>query len=150
MNILKKQRLNYWDRKKRHGQKSQTVADKASRTILCTAFDRERRHDFKPFRNSGVCLKKETECMVDTGYQGIQKLHGSSVLPKKKSKRNPLTGEEKRQNQRIPSVRITVENIIREVKIFRMIAEKYRTRRKSFALGFNLIAAIYNLNLEYK
>jgi hypothetical protein len=88
--------------------------------------------------------------MVNTGYQEIQKLHGNSVLPKKKSKKNPLTGEEKRQNQRISSVRITVENIIREVKIFRIIAEKYRNRRRRFALGFNLIAAIYNLNLEYK
>ncbi|MDR2882664.1 MAG: IS5/IS1182 family transposase, partial [Alistipes sp.] len=39
------------------------------------------------------------------------------------------------------------ENIIREVKIFRIIAEKYRNRRRRFALRFNLIAAIYNLNL---
>jgi len=41
--------------------------------------------------------------------------------------------------------------IIKEVvKIFRIIAEKYRNRRKRFALKFNLIAAIYNLNLNYK
>jgi hypothetical protein len=88
--------------------------------------------------------------MVDTGYQGIQKLQGNSVLPKKKGKKNPLMGEEKRQNQRISSVRITVENIIREVRIFGIIAEKYRNRRRRFALGFNLTDAIYNLNLEYK
>ncbi|MDR2511394.1 MAG: IS5/IS1182 family transposase, partial [Bacteroidales bacterium] len=30
----------------------------------------------------------------------------------------------------------------------RIIAEKYRNRRKRFALRFNLIAAIYNLNLD--
>jgi hypothetical protein len=88
--------------------------------------------------------------MVDTGYQGIQKLHGNSVLPKKKSKRNPLIGEEKRQNQRISSVSTTVENIIREVKLFGIIAERYRNRRRRFALGFNLTDAIYNLNLEYR
>ncbi|MDR2691057.1 MAG: transposase family protein [Dysgonamonadaceae bacterium] len=84
----KKQRLNYWGRKKRHGQKSRTVADKASRKILFTAFDRGRRHDFKLFKNSRVYLKKETKSMVDAGYQGIQKLHGNRVLPKKKSKKN--------------------------------------------------------------
>ena len=50
----------------------------------------------------------------------------------------------------ISSVRITIENIIRDVKIFRIIAEKYRNRRKRFALRFNLIAAIYNLNLGVK
>ncbi|MDR2927315.1 MAG: transposase, partial [Cytophagaceae bacterium] len=65
-------------------------------------------------------------------------------------KRNPLTKEDKKQNRRISSMRITIENIIRDVKIFRMIAEKYRNRRKRFALIFNLIAAIYNLNLSYK
>ena len=62
---------------------------------------------------------------------------------------NPLTKEDRKQNQRISSARITIENIIREVKIFRIIAEKYRNRRKRFALRFNLIAAIYNLNLIY-
>jgi hypothetical protein len=66
------------------------------------------------------------------------------------SKKNPLTGEDKKQNRRISSIRITIENIFREVKIFRFLAEKYRNRRRGFMLRFNLIAAIYNLNLEYK
>jgi hypothetical protein len=88
--------------------------------------------------------------VADTGYQGIQKLHSNSELPKKKSKKNPLIKEDKKQNRRISSIRITIENIIREVKIFRILAEKYRNRRRRFALRFNLIAAIYNLNLEYK
>lgn len=68
-------------------------------------------------------------------------------IPKKRSKKNPLTKEDKRQNRGISSKRVLVENIIREVKIFRIIAEKYRNRRKKFGLRFNLIAAIYNLNL---
>jgi hypothetical protein len=142
--------LNYSGKKKRHTQKTQVIADKTSRKILCTAFDKGRRHDFKLFKDSRVCLNKETKCIVDTGYQGIQKLHSNSEHPKKKSKKNPLTKEDKKQNQRISSVRIIIENIIRDVKIFRIIAEKYRNRRKRFALRFNLIAAIYNLNLNYK
>ncbi|MDR1198857.1 MAG: IS5/IS1182 family transposase, partial [Prevotellaceae bacterium] len=40
--------------------------------------------------------------------------------------------------------------IIRDVKIFRILAEKYRNRRKRFALRFNLIAALYNSNIDYK
>jgi hypothetical protein len=141
--------LNYSGKKKRHTQKTQIVADKTSRKILCTAFDNGRRHDFKLFKDSRVCLKQETKCVVDTGYQGIQKLHANSEHPKKKSKKNPLTKEDKKQNRRISSMRINIENIIRDVKIFRIIAEKYRNRRKRFALRFNLIAAIYNLNLNY-
>ena len=142
--------MSYSGKKKRHTQKTQIVADKESKRILCTAFDKGRRHDFKLFKQSKVYLKKESKCLVDTGYQGIQKIHSNSELPKKKSKKQPLTKEDKKQNQQISSVRITIENIIREVKIFRIIAEKYRNRRKRFALRFNLIAAIYNLNLSYK
>jgi DDE superfamily endonuclease len=84
---------------------------------------------------------------VDTGYQGIAKIHANVEIPKKRSKKNPLTKEDKKQNKNISSRRVLIENIIREVKIFRIVAEKYRNRRKKFGLRFNLIAAMYNLNL---
>jgi hypothetical protein len=77
-------------------------------------------------------------------------LHANSELPVKNSKKKPLTREEKRRNRKKSSERVAVENIIREVKIFRIIAEKYRNRRKRFGLRFNWIAAIYNMNLNYK
>jgi hypothetical protein len=83
-----------------------------------------------------------TKCLIDTGYQGFGKLHANSEHPKKRSKRQPLTKEEKRGNQVISSQRIMIENIIRDVKIFRIFAGKYRNRRKRFSLGFNLIAAL--------
>jgi len=142
--------LNYSGKKKRHTQKTQIIADKLSRKILCTAFDKGRKHDFKLFKDSRVYLKEETICLADTGYQGIQKLHKNSELPKKKTKKRPLTKEDKKRNRRISAIRISIENIIREVKIFRIIAEKYRNRRKRFSLRFNLIKAIYNLNLSSK
>lgn len=85
---------------------------------------------------------------MDTGYQGISKIHSNVVIPKKRSKKNPLTPDDKFRNKAISSERVTVENIIREIKIFRIIAEKYRNRRKKFGLRFNLIAAFYNLNLS--
>jgi hypothetical protein len=40
-----------------------------------------------------------------------------------------------------------VENVIREIKIFKIVADKYRNRRKRFGLRFNLIASIYNYEL---
>lgn len=85
---------------------------------------------------------------VDTGYQGIKKQHINSELPKKRSKRNPLTKEDKIQNQKISSSRVLIENIIRELKIFRIVAEKYRNRRRRFNLRINIIAGIYNLQLK--
>jgi hypothetical protein len=87
---------------------------------------------------------------VDTGYQGIAKIHANVEIPKKRSKKNPLNKEDKQRNRKISSDRVVVENIIREVKIFRIMAEKYRNRRRKFGLRFNLIAAMYNLNLSQK
>jgi len=95
-------------------------------------------------------LKDTTRLLADSGYQGVQKIHANSELPVKSSKNKPLTKDDKRTNRKQSSARVAVENIIRDVKIFRIIAEKYRNRRKRFGLRFNLIAAIYNLNLNYK
>jgi hypothetical protein len=44
-------------------------------------------------------------------------------------------------------MRVVVENIIRTLKIFRILAEKYRNRRKRFGLRLNLIAAMCNFQL---
>ena len=89
----------------------------------------------------------ETEIMVDTGYQGIQKIHAQTQKPQKRSKKKPLTKEEKKINRQISSVRVAVEHVIRKVKVFRIMAERYRNRRKRFALRLNLICAIYNFEL---
>ena len=40
------------------------------------------------------------------------------------------------------------EHIIRSLKIFRILSERYRNRRRRFGLRFNLIAAIYNFELN--
>jgi len=57
---------------------------------------------------------------------------------------HPLTKEQKAANRQLSSERFVVEHVIRSVKIFRILAERYRNRRKRFGLRFNLIAAIYN------
>ncbi len=124
------------------------IAERGSRKIVCTAFACGRRHDFRLFKDSRTALKANTRCQADTGYQGLCKLHANSELPKKRSRKNPLSKEDKRRNQEISSSRCLIENIIRELKIFRILAERYRNRRKRFGLRFNLIAALYNLNLR--
>ena len=85
---------------------------------------------------------------VDSGYQGIKKLHTNSELPLKSTKKNPLTKEQKRENHILSSSRVLVENVIRRLKIFRIIGERYRNRRKKFGLRLNLIAALCNCQLN--
>ena len=87
---------------------------------------------------------------ADTGYTGISKLHKNSVLPKKKSKKNPLSVEDKRNNKKLASQRVSAEHVIGKVKIFKILSDRYRNRRKRFGLRFNLIAGIYNFELKLK
>lgn len=93
-------------------------------------------------------MLKSTKIQADSGYQGIQKRNKNSEIPKKGSKKKPLTLEQKKANQKLSSSRVSIENVIRNLKIFRILAEKYRNRRKRFGLRINLIAAITNLQLD--
>ena len=69
-------------------------------------------------------------------------------MPKKRSKKNPLTKDDKRNNKNLASERVVNENVIGKLKRFKIIADRYRNRRKRFGLRFNLIAAIYNFELQ--
>lgn len=86
--------------------------------------------------------------LTDTGYQGINKLHQNSELPKKKTKKNPLTKADKKKNRELSSERALNENVIGMVKRFKIVTDRYRNRRKRFGLRFNLIAGIYNYELK--
>lgn len=86
--------------------------------------------------------------LADSGYQGLGALHSNSRTPAKKTKLHPLSKDQKARNRALSKERILIENIIRKVKIFRILSERYRNRRKRFGLRFNLIAAIYNLELK--
>ena len=90
----------------------------------------------------------ETAVLTDTGYLGLQKIHANSYLPKKKTKKHPLCSEDKRNNKLLSSNRVLNENVIGILKRFKIIADKYRNRRKRFGLRFNLIAGIYNYELS--
>ena len=121
--------------------------DKKSHKILCTAFSNGKRHDFRLFKESKLHLNPTIKVVVDTGYLGIQKYHLNSFLPKKRSRKVPLTRADKLANQALSSERALNENVIGMLKRFKIIADKYRNRRKRFCLRFNLIAALYNLEL---
>jgi hypothetical protein len=124
------------------------VVDKKTRKIICTAFANGKRHDFRLFEESKTRISEEIQVDTDTGYQGIKKLHANSVLPKKKTKKNPLTVEEKAQNRAISSERVANEHAIGFVKRFRILSERYRNRRKRFGLRFNLIAGICSFDMS--
>jgi hypothetical protein len=94
-----------------------------------------------------VRVHQETRILADSGYQGLQKLHKNTSLPKKRSKKVPLTREEKKGNREQSSIRVRIENVNAALKRFHILAQKYRNRRRRFGLRFTLIAALYNKDL---
>jgi hypothetical protein len=100
------------------------------------------------FKKSKTHVNIDAKIITDSGYLGIKKMHSNSDLPKKRSKKNPLTKEDKKTNQELSRKRVLNENVIGSLKKFAIISDKYRNRRKRFGLRFNLIAAIYNFELD--
>lgn len=90
----------------------------------------------------------EQLCLADKGDQGIAKLHPHSCIPMKKPRKRKLDKAEQQHNRHLAQLRVViVEQSNRKLKIFRILAERYRNRRKRFGLRFNLIAAIINFEL---
>lgn len=125
------------------------MVDKKTTKVICTNFSNGKKHDFRLFKDSKTHIHPETKTITDTGYQGIQKIHKKSELPKKRSKKNPLTKKDKENNRYLSSQRVLNENVIGMLKRFKIIADKYRSRRKRFGLRFNLIAGIYNYEIVF-
>ena len=121
------------------------VIDKKRKKILYVLVGKGREHDFKLFKRSNIEFAELSEVLGDRGYQGLQHFHANSQTPQRKPPKQPLSKAAKRANRELASLRITVEHVIRDLKIFRILKETYRNKRRRFGLRLHLIAAIGNL-----
>jgi transposase len=124
------------------------IANQKTAEIVATAFSYGSKHDFQLFKDDQLEIAEHIRLLADAGYQGLADLHQNCQTPFKKSKYHPLTQKEKQRNRALARKRILIEHIFRKLKVFRILSERYRNRRKRFALRFNLIAALYNLELH--
>lgn len=77
----------------------------------------------------------------------MPKLHSKTTLPQKRSKKNPLSQQDKQTNRHISKERVPAEHVIACLKRFRIMSDRYRNRRKRFGIRVTLIAAAYNRDL---
>ena len=148
-NRKNKQKQWYSRKKKYHTIKSQIVICAKTKIIIAVFVDCGRRHDFEMWKKSiGVRVVKHIKIQADKGYQGIAKLHENSETPKKKTKKCPLTKEEKANNRRIGSERVAIEHTNCRLKRFHILADPYRNRRKRFGLRISLFSGLHNFELS--
>lgn len=140
----KKQKRYYSGKKKRHTIKTEWVINEAGRIVEISKPAPGSMHDLQ-IRKRGKKLPHKSRILADSGYQGYQNDHNNLTIPIKKSKKNPLSKEDKKFNHQLSKKRIRIENKIRELKIFKILSGVYRNRLKCYGLVTNIIAGLVNL-----
>jgi len=139
-----KQKKYYSGKKKRHTLKAEIVMQDNGKILSASRTRPGRTHDFR-IRKEGKPLPGNSEKYVDSGYQGLQKIVNNVTLPFKRRKNKPLVDEQKEHNRKLASIRIRVENKIREIKTFKIMSETYRNFQRKHNLRLNIIAGVVNL-----
>lgn len=69
------------------------------------------------------------EILVDLGFLGIKKNYDGKIkIPDKKSKKSPLTEEQKLKNRSISKIRIKVEHSIGGIKRYQILSNRLRSK----------------------
>jgi hypothetical protein len=140
----RRQTKYYSGKKKRHTLKTEIRITPKGRIVHVSRSFSGSVHDFAVYKD-GPPVHRDTRAFVDSGYQGLDKLHQATELPYKKSKNHKLDKEEKEYNTGLSRLRVRVENILCNIKVFRILSDRYRNKRKGHSLKFNIIAGIVNL-----
>jgi IS5 family transposase len=140
----RKQRCWYSGKKKRHTIKAKIAITEQGRIVGVSKPVPSWVHDLE-IRRRGPPLPKHSHVYADSGYQGLQEDHASIEIPYKKSKKRPLTKEERDYNHALSRFRVRVEHRIARIKSFRILAERYRYPRNRYAVKISTVAGIINL-----
>lgn len=96
------------------------------------------------FRQSDVRLPKKVQLLCDSAYIGIGKEHVMAKLPYKRSKLKDLTKQQQLHNRRLARKRVAIEHVFAQMKVFQILAQKYRSKLERYAQHVRIIAAIIN------
>jgi len=130
----------YSGKKKKHTVKHQVVVSKTGRIKAVGSATTGKTHDKKDYQQKKFIIDPSVAKKGDSGYQGT-----NMEVPFKRTKKQKLTREQKAFNRQHSRERIIVEHVIGKMKIFRILAVRFRNPRKCHTLIFKNIAGIHNL-----
>ena len=102
-------------------------------------------HDFSLLKRSNLKIHTDTIKRVDLGYVGMGDLYKNVIIPHKKPKGGSLTKEQKQENKRFSRARVAIEHVNRKCKIFRIVGEVFRGKKRDFNKIWNAIAGLANI-----
>lgn len=144
----KKQKHYFSGKKRRHTLKTEVRITSDGRITNISKSYKGRTHDFRIHKEANP-IPIGTRVYADSGYQGINKRTRNAKIPIKKSKKRSLSYWQKIYNKIVAKRRIKVENVIAEVKNFRILSHRYRNKRRGYNLKFNIIGGIVNLKNSF-
>lgn len=97
------------------------------------------------YKNGGFQFSEDLNINVDLGFLGIKKLHENVSIPDKASKLKALTEEQKLQNKKKSSKRVSIEHTNRSCKIFKICGCRYRGKHKNHEDTWKIVTALVNL-----
>lgn len=119
----------YSGKKKTHTYKNQIICLPQGKDIIhVIAEEAGRISDINIFRNSLKDFAQNQTFIGDKAYVGESQI----ITPKKKPKNGELTEEEKINNREKSSQRIFVEHLIRIIKIFSVMRERFRLNKSRY------------------
>jgi hypothetical protein len=149
---LKSRDKLYSGKKKSHTRKSIVMCDEKKRILFLTQAKSGRRHDKRLADKNMLAehIPEDVTIWTDTGFQGMQKIHANTIMPKKATKKHPLTPEQRESNRITASIRIVNEHAIGGMKRYRAAADTYRNHIPNMDdLLMRLSAGLWNFHLQY-
>jgi hypothetical protein len=140
----KNQKRYYSGKKKRHTIKTEIRITRKGHIVHVSRSRRGAMHDFALHKEEPP-IPPDSRAFVDSGYQGLDKIHRATELPYKATKTKPLDKEEREYNHALSRYRVIVENIIGDIKTFKILSDRYRNKRKRYGIKFHIISGIVNL-----
>jgi DDE superfamily endonuclease/Helix-turn-helix of DDE superfamily endonuclease len=138
------QKKYYSGKKKRHTLKTEIRTTLKGKITHVSTSRPGSTHDFNLHKQEQP-IDRRQRVYVDSGYQGLDKRHLKTELPYKATKIKPLDREEKEYNRCLSRIRVKIENVFAEMKVFRILSDRYRNKRKRYNIKFKVIAGIVNL-----
>ncbi len=142
----------YSGKKKGTTRKNIVMSDIHKRVLVLTPTKSGRRHDKRLIDKAELAknIPEDIPIFTDTGAQGIQHVHKNTIMPKKRTKRYPLTQSEKEMNRFISSLRVIAEHAISGIKRYNAVSTVYRNRLPNLDDTFMLLSAgLWNYHLSF-
>jgi hypothetical protein len=148
----KRRNKNYSGKKKQTTRKLILVCDEKRRVGYLSPSKSGRRHDKRLLDKADIVrhIPPDVTLWGDTGFQGVGKQHSNTQLPKKATKKKPLTEEQKQENKVISGIRVTVEHAIAGIKRLRVMTHSLRNRLDHIDETFALLSTgLWNFSRRF-